>query len=67
MPLPALFPGAHPSQPPDPVRLNTRGEAVGGGSFGQVLRPIEGVVIAFASDTMTDQPLWIRLDDLGTI
>lgn len=67
MPHPAFFPGAHPSEPPNPQDVNRFGGSINLGTDGQVLRPIEGVVIAFASDALTDQPLWIRLDDPGTI
>lgn len=58
---PSPIPGTvGPSHAPQnlPLKLN---HEVGVGAFKE--RAIEGVVIAFNSPALTDEPLWVRVDE----
>ena len=65
MPQPSLFPGAVPFIPGsnDPTVVASQNGSSGGSVGGLVVSQVQGVCIAFTSPTMTDSPLWTRIDD----
>lgn len=71
MPAPSQIPGVTDFGPPGftPARMPVAVEQGGSGgrTGGFTVRPLVGVNIAFASNALTDQPLWIRIDDPGSV
>ena len=69
MPAPTSILGVTGGPPTNPGRLPV--EVARGGSGGAIqglkIREIIGVNFAFGSPAMTDQPLWIRVDDPGSL
>lgn len=70
MPTPSQVPGVvggHPDRSPGrrPVLVEQGGSGGRVGGF-QVVALTEGVYIAFASNALTDQPLWVNVSESGT-
>ena len=65
---PSQIPGVIGGPPKTPARLPS--QVAQGGSGGRTggftARPLVGVNIAFKSPALTDEPLWIRIDDPGS-
>jgi alkanesulfonate monooxygenase SsuD/methylene tetrahydromethanopterin reductase-like flavin-dependent oxidoreductase (luciferase family) len=68
VPAPSQLPGVIGGPPAYPGRLPVA--VAQGGSGGRTgpftVRQIVGVNIAFGSPALTDEPLWIRIDDPGS-
>jgi hypothetical protein len=66
---PTQVPGVIGGPPTDPGRIPVLVEQGGSGGYrgGFKVRELIGVNIAWKSSALTDEPLWIRLDDPGSI
>jgi len=65
MPIPRLTPARLPYQTPAAFTRPTSSRQAGA-QVGYVARPIQGVMIAPTSPTLSDEPLWVRIDDPGS-
>lgn len=66
MPLPQLGPTGSTGPPFIPNSWGKPANEESSSVVGFLVRPLVGINIAFASPAMTDQPLWIRIDDPGS-